>query len=123
MANLATPRTWVVGETVSAAMMNAEIRDQMNVLIGRETKTGHITVSFTGVDSYTAPAVTFSGAAFSTTPIVTVTIPTTSGATSRWQARGANPTTTGFTPFFQSGAAGATATWSNVTCGWTAIVS
>lgn len=30
---LATPRTWVVGETVTAALMNAEIRDQMNTLI------------------------------------------------------------------------------------------
>lgn len=30
---LASPRTWVVGETVTAALMNAEIRDQMNALI------------------------------------------------------------------------------------------
>lgn len=27
-----TPRTWVAGETVTAAMMNAEIRDNMNAL-------------------------------------------------------------------------------------------
>ncbi|MFD9225374.1 hypothetical protein ACFWDI_36440 [Streptomyces sp. NPDC060064] len=30
---LATPRTWVVGEVVTAAELNAEIRDQMNALI------------------------------------------------------------------------------------------
>lgn len=30
---LATPRTWVVGEVVTAAQMNAEIRDQFNSLI------------------------------------------------------------------------------------------
>lgn len=30
---IATPRTWVVGEVVSAAEMNAEIRDQWNDLI------------------------------------------------------------------------------------------
>ncbi|MEU0716846.1 hypothetical protein ABZ498_06645 [Streptomyces lavendulocolor] len=30
---LATPRTWVVGEVVTAALLNAEIRDQMNQLI------------------------------------------------------------------------------------------
>ncbi|MET9957027.1 hypothetical protein ABZ135_36505 [Streptomyces sp. NPDC006339] len=29
---LATPRTWVVGEVVTAALMNAEIRDQLNTL-------------------------------------------------------------------------------------------
>ncbi len=30
---MATPRTWVVGEVVTAALMNAEIRDQLNALI------------------------------------------------------------------------------------------
>jgi hypothetical protein len=30
---MATPRTWVVGEVVTAALMNAEIRDQLNSLI------------------------------------------------------------------------------------------
>ncbi|MFC8277178.1 hypothetical protein ACFUJR_32540 [Streptomyces sp. NPDC057271] len=30
---LATPRTWVVGEVVTAALMNAEIRDQWNDVI------------------------------------------------------------------------------------------
>ncbi|MEV5444052.1 H-type lectin domain-containing protein [Streptomyces sp. NPDC052644] len=123
MANLATPRTWVVGETVSAAMMNAEIRDQMNILIGREIKTGTMSISFTGVDSYTAPTVTFPGAAFSTTPVVIVTIPTTSGSTSRWHARATSITTTSFVPFFQSGTSGATATWSAIACPWVAIVS
>lgn len=29
-----TPRTWVVGETVSAALMNQEIRDQFNSFFG-----------------------------------------------------------------------------------------
>lgn len=33
MMMLATPRTWVVGEVVTAAHMNAEIRDQFNALI------------------------------------------------------------------------------------------
>lgn len=30
---LATPRTWVVGEVVSAAYMNAEVRDQWNDML------------------------------------------------------------------------------------------
>jgi hypothetical protein len=30
---LVTPRTWVVGEVVTAAYMNAEVRDQINALI------------------------------------------------------------------------------------------
>ncbi|MGP3684161.1 hypothetical protein ACTVZO_05505 [Streptomyces sp. IBSNAI002] len=30
---LATPRTWVVGEVVTAAQLNAELRDQINALI------------------------------------------------------------------------------------------
>lgn len=33
---LATPRTWVVGEVVTAAHLNAEIRDQFNTLIASE---------------------------------------------------------------------------------------
>ncbi|MEU9861337.1 hypothetical protein AB0D99_10695 [Streptomyces sp. NPDC047971] len=33
-APVVTPRTWVVGEVVTAAMMNAEIRDQMTGLVG-----------------------------------------------------------------------------------------
>ncbi|MFD9515954.1 hypothetical protein [Streptomyces sp. NPDC059979] len=33
---LATPRTWVVGEVVTAALMNAEIRDQFNALIAAQ---------------------------------------------------------------------------------------
>ncbi|MFD4740967.1 hypothetical protein ACFWNQ_26895 [Streptomyces virginiae] len=33
---LVTPRTWVVGEVVTAAMMNAEIRNQFNALIAAE---------------------------------------------------------------------------------------
>lgn len=32
-----TPRTWVVGEVVSAALMNQEIRDQWNTVIGAWT--------------------------------------------------------------------------------------
>ncbi|MET9506927.1 hypothetical protein ABZX62_00315 [Streptomyces flavidovirens] len=32
-----TPRTWVVGETVSAALMNAEIRDQFNEMFAAWT--------------------------------------------------------------------------------------
>jgi hypothetical protein len=34
---LATPRTWVVGEVVSAAQLNAEIRDQFNALLAAWT--------------------------------------------------------------------------------------
>jgi len=34
---LAVPRTWVVGEVVTAAMQNAEIRDQFNDLIAGGT--------------------------------------------------------------------------------------
>ncbi|MFJ2477126.1 hypothetical protein ACIOWI_29830 [Streptomyces sp. NPDC087659] len=36
MLPLATPRTWGVGEVVTAALMNAEIRDQMNALRNAE---------------------------------------------------------------------------------------
>ncbi|MER7814089.1 hypothetical protein [Streptomyces sp. NPDC096153] len=36
MLPLATPRTWVVGEVVTAALMNAELRDQMNALRNAE---------------------------------------------------------------------------------------
>lgn len=36
MFPLATPRTWVVGEVVTAALMNAEIRDQMSALRSAE---------------------------------------------------------------------------------------
>ncbi|MFF8953894.1 hypothetical protein ACF09I_34610 [Streptomyces sp. NPDC014940] len=32
-----TPRTWVVGEVVSAALMNQEIRDQWNTVLGAWT--------------------------------------------------------------------------------------
>jgi len=32
-----TPRTWVVGEVVSAALMNQEIRDQFNSMLGAWT--------------------------------------------------------------------------------------
>ncbi|MFF4347525.1 hypothetical protein [Streptomyces sp. NPDC001530] len=32
-----TPRTWVVGETVSAAMLNAEIKDQFNSMFAAWT--------------------------------------------------------------------------------------
>ncbi|WP_406000681.1 hypothetical protein [Streptomyces sp. NBC_00829] len=123
MANLATPRTWVVGETVSATMLNAEIRDQFNILIGRELKTGTLSISFTSLDQYTASAVTFSGAPFSVAPVVLVTIPSTAGSTSRWNARGTSVSTTQFTPFFQSGTSGATATWASIACGWVALVA
>ncbi|MFE1272060.1 hypothetical protein [Streptomyces sp. NPDC058758] len=34
---LAVPRTWVVGEVVTAAMMNAEVRDQWNDMIAGGT--------------------------------------------------------------------------------------
>lgn len=34
---IATPRTWVVGEVVTAAMMNAEVRDQWNDVIASGT--------------------------------------------------------------------------------------
>jgi len=123
MANLATPRTWVVGETVSASIMNQEIRDQMNILIGRELKTGTLSISFTSLDQFSASTVTFSGSPFSVAPVVLVTIPTTAGATSRWNARGTAVTTTQFVPFFQSGTSGATATWASVACGWVALVA
>lgn len=32
-----SPRTWVVGETVTAAMLNTEIRDQINSILGTWT--------------------------------------------------------------------------------------
>lgn len=47
-----SPRTWVVGETVTAAMLNAEIRDQLNSMFD-------VWTSFTPVwsSSGTAPAI------------------------------------------------------------------
>ncbi|MFE0699112.1 hypothetical protein [Streptomyces sp. NPDC058872] len=49
---LAVPRTWVVGEVVTAAYMNAEIRDQFNDLISGWTS---YTPSWTSTG--TAPAI------------------------------------------------------------------
>ncbi|MFD9306143.1 hypothetical protein ACFWCB_26400 [Streptomyces sp. NPDC060048] len=34
---MAVPRTWVVGEVVTAALLNAEIRDQLNALLTVQT--------------------------------------------------------------------------------------
>ncbi|MBC3989326.1 hypothetical protein H8N00_10625 [Streptomyces sp. AC563] len=43
-----TPRTWVVGETVTAALMNTEIRDQFNSFFGAWTT---YTPTWTGTSS------------------------------------------------------------------------
>ncbi|WP_329114428.1 hypothetical protein [Streptomyces sp. NBC_01353] len=45
-APVVTPRTWVVGEVVTAAYMNAEIRDQMTGLVGIFCSTQVIATAF-----------------------------------------------------------------------------
>ena len=40
-----TPRDWTTGETVTAAMMNAEVRDKMNDAKARLSDTGWVNVS------------------------------------------------------------------------------
>jgi hypothetical protein len=50
-----TPRTWVVGETVTAALMNQEIRDQWNSVVGAWTDYSSSIVW--GAESGTAPAI------------------------------------------------------------------
>lgn len=63
---MATPRTWVVGEVVTAALMNAEIRDQLNSLIAAQLKivksgdTGRTSTTTLAADPHLALAVSAS---------------------------------------------------------------
>ncbi len=50
-----TPRTWVVGEVVTAALLNQEIRDQLNSFFGAWTDYSGTLVW--GAESGTAPAI------------------------------------------------------------------
>lgn len=60
MTILANPRTWVAGEMVSAAMLNAEIRDQMQALLDARPVSVATTVANTTAETvvaaYTIPA-------------------------------------------------------------------
>lgn len=63
MMMLATPRTWVVGEVVTAAQLNAEIRDQFNALINsnpeivKSADTGRTSTTTLAADPHLALAV------------------------------------------------------------------
>ena len=50
-----TPRTWVVGEVVTAALLNAEIRDQFNSFFGAWTD--YSSTFVWGAESGTQPAI------------------------------------------------------------------
>jgi len=110
-----TPRTWVASETVTAAIMNTHIRDNLNALVrstnagsnSPSTTTSNLLQSGTGTISLSAAvtgtsAVTF-GTAYSNAPIVTITgSSTTTGGLNLVYAIDAStnsgvPTTTGFT--------------------------
>lgn len=63
-----TPRTWVAGETLTAALLNTHLRDNMNVVpieLGTTEFTANVTVSATteagATTVVTAPAITFDG--------------------------------------------------------------
>src|SRR5687767_4801287 len=97
---LATPRTWVVGEVVTAALMNAEIRDQFNALIAAQpdiVKSGdtsrastttlaadpHLTVNVVASATYTLDGfIDYDGAFGAGGLKVDFTLP--AGATLRW---------------------------------------
>lgn len=88
-------------------------------LVGPQAQSGTFNVSFSSLDTYTGSTVTFP-TAFSSTPRVVLNINSVAGGTARWTARATSATTTGFVPFFQSSASGATATWSSVQIDWIA---
>jgi hypothetical protein len=101
-----TPRTWVAGETVTAALLNTHVRDNLNMVVQSATsgagailQSGTDTVSLSAAVTATK-AITFA-TAFAAAPNVTVGSQfTTSGATdfvAGVDATVGNPTTTGFT--------------------------
>jgi hypothetical protein len=82
------------------------------------TRTGTTNVSFSALEASTV-AVTF-GFTFPAVPKVMTNIQNGAAATSRWDGRAITVTTTGFTLFVYSNAAGSTSTWSAIPVDWTA---
>lgn len=58
-----TPRTWIVGETVSAAQLNAEIRDQFNARVMTEVQQGTDQALPNNTTTLTDSSLTFSATA------------------------------------------------------------
>lgn len=88
--------------------------------VAPQTQSGTFNVSFANLDTYTGSAVTFS-TPFASTPRVVLNINSIAGGTARWTARATSVSTTGFTPFFQSGTSGSLATWSSIQIDWIAL--
>jgi hypothetical protein len=82
------------------------------------TRRGTASLTFTTQESFTA-SVSF-GFTFPAVPTVTTNLRDSSAATARWDSRAITITTTGFTVFVYSNAAGATSTWSAIPIGWVA---
>lgn len=76
-------------------------------------------VSFTSLESYTKDIVFASP--FAVAPIMAANLAVAPSSTARWDVRAINVTTTGFTLFAYSNAAGSSATWSNVAVHWIAV--
>lgn len=83
-------------------------------------QSGEINVSFTSLDNYLAPTITFPSV-FAAPPRVFVNINSQAGPTARWNGRAVVITATGFRPFLYAGATGDTATWSGIEIQWHAI--
>lgn len=83
------------------------------------TRRGTALTSVTAADSFTA-SVSF-GFTFPAPPSVAVNLESGAGATGRWDFRAITVTTTGFTLFGFSNAAGATSTWTDIPLHWIAV--
>jgi hypothetical protein len=83
------------------------------------TREGSALTSVTAADSFTQP-VNF-GFTFPAAPTVVVNLESGAGATGRWDFRAITVSTTGFTIFGFSNAAGATSTWADIPLGWIAV--
>lgn len=103
----------VVGLDADVTALQASITNLTNW-----TRVGTRSTSFTTLDSFTA-SVTY-GFTFPAAPSVVANISDGSAAAARWDARAISPTTTGFTLFVFSNAAGSTSTWSSIPVNWTA---
>jgi hypothetical protein len=97
-----TPRTWVVGDLVTAAMMNANVRDNLNALVGvtgRVSAAGAIVggSGFTVVRSATGTySITFNSALISTPVVLVALTDTAAAAHVVSNTTFPTPTTTGF---------------------------
>lgn len=76
------------------------------------TRRGTPLLNFAAVDNFTV-SVAF-GFTFPGIPVVVTNIDSGAGATGRWDSRAFGITTTGFTLFVYSNAAGSTSTWTDI---------